>query len=166
MNPITQTVLITIGTITALVASGCATCCPADRTSPPQEPSSMQLGAFSVSLTVKDLEASRAFYEKLGFKATGGDASQNWLVLRNGTTTIGLFQGMFDKNILTFNPGWNHNAEPLDSFTDVRELERVLRERGIEPVQSAAPGNGPAHVVLEDPDGNPILIDQHVNKPE
>lgn len=126
----------------------------------------MELGAFSVSLAVKDLAASRAFYEKLGFEATGGDPAQNYLILRNGTTTIGLFEGMFEKNILTFNPGWNSQAEALESFTDVRDLERMLRERGIEPVQSAAAGDGPAHVVLEDPDGNPVLIDQHVGRPE
>ncbi len=115
---------------------------PTPETPAPKDTPAMQLGNFSVSLAVKELEASRAFYEKLGFKVTGGDASQNWLVLRNGTTTIGLFQGMFEKNILTFNPGWNQQAEPLDSFTDVRELERMLREQDLEPVQSAKPGDG------------------------
>jgi len=127
---------------------------------------SMELGAFSVSLAVKDLEASRAFYEKLGFEPVMGEPAQNWLILRNGTTTIGLFQGMFEKNILTFNPGWSALGENLDSFTDVRDIEQILRKRGIEPVQSAAAGDGPAHVVLEDPDGNPVLIDQHVNAPK
>ncbi len=147
------------------VITGCATTQNGPQ-APASEEERMELGAFSVSLAVKDLAASRAFYEKLGFEATGGDPAQNWLILRNGTTTIGLFQGMFEKNILTFNPGWNQRAEAIDSFTDVRDLERMLRERGIEPVQSAAAGDGPAHVVLEDPDGNPVLIDQHVNAPK
>ncbi|MFU8830316.1 MAG: VOC family protein [Phycisphaerales bacterium] len=126
----------------------------------------MELGAFSVSLAVKDLQASRAFYEKLGFVQVGGEPTQNWLILRNGTTTIGLFQGMFEKNILTFNPGWSALGEDLESFTDVRDIERMLRERGIEPVLSAAAGDGPAHVVVEDPDGNPVMIDQHVGRRE
>lgn len=148
-----------------LALGGCATTQNGPEATAPEE-ERMELGAFSVSLAVKDLAASRAFYEKLGFEATGGDPAQNYLILRNGTTTIGLFEGMFEKNILTFNPGWNHRAEALESFTDVRDLERMLRERGIEPVQSAAAGDGPAHVVLEDPDGNPVLIDQHVGRPE
>lgn len=123
----------------------------------------MKLGAFSVSLAVKDIEASQAFYEKLGFAVAGGDISQHWLILRNGDTTIGLFQGMFQKNILTFNPGWSQQATPLDSFTDVRELQRRLRERGVELIQEAdEAGTGPASVTMVDPDGNPILIDQHV----
>lgn len=148
-----------------LALGGCATTQNGPQATA-QEEERMELGAFSVSLAVKDLAASRAFYEKLGFEQVMGDAAQNWLILRNGTTTIGLFQGMFEKNILTFNPGWDPQAEALESFTDVRDLERMLRERGIEPVQSAAAGDGPAHVVLEDPDGNPVLIDQHVGKPE
>jgi catechol 2,3-dioxygenase-like lactoylglutathione lyase family enzyme len=123
----------------------------------------MHLGAFSVSLTVQDIEASRAFYEKLGFEVTGGDASQNWLILKNGSTVIGLFQGMFDKNILTFNPGWNQDAQRVDPFTDVRDLQRELKARGIEPVTEADESStGPASLVLVDPDGNPILLDQHV----
>jgi catechol 2,3-dioxygenase-like lactoylglutathione lyase family enzyme len=122
----------------------------------------MQLGAFSVSLTVKDLAASAAFYEKLGFSSFGGDMSQNWLILKNGETVIGLFQGMFEKNMLTFNPGWNQNAEPLDSFTDVRELQRELKEQGVEFVAEADPGStGPASFIIVDPDGNPVLVDQH-----
>lgn len=123
----------------------------------------MQLGAFSLSLAVKDLGASQRFYEKLGFAVSGGDASQNWLILKNGTHVIGLFQGMFEKNILTFNPGWNNNAEQLDDYTDVRELQQQLKEQGIPMVSEADPDTtGPASCVLEDPDGNPILIDQHV----
>jgi len=123
----------------------------------------MQLGAFSVSLAVKDLAASRAFYEKLGFQAFGGDASQNWLILRNGDHVIGLFQGMFDRNTLTFNPGWDQNASPVQDFTDVRELQRRLKEQGVELVAEAdETTTGPAYLMAIDPDGNPILIDQHV----
>jgi catechol 2,3-dioxygenase-like lactoylglutathione lyase family enzyme len=154
--------------VLAVAISGCAT---SQRSTEPlaeeqtMEPA-MELGAFSVSLAVKDLQASRAFYEKLGFSQVGGEPAQNWLILRNGTTTIGLFQGMFEKNILTFNPGWSALGEDLESFTDVRDIERMLRERGLEPVEGAAAGDGPAHVVLEDPDGNPVLIDQHVGRRE
>lgn len=123
----------------------------------------MNLGSFSVSLTVKDIKASKAFYEKLGFKEFGGDISQNWLILKNGDHVIGLFQGMFDKNTLTFNPGWDQNAQPLDSFTDVRDLQRQLKEQGVELVSEADEGTeGPASLMLFDPDGNPILIDQHI----
>jgi lactoylglutathione lyase len=121
------------------------------------------LGKFSVSLTVKDLEASRAFYEKLGFQVSGGKAEQKWLVLRNGTATIGLFQGMFERNVLTFNPGWDSTSQPLAQFTDVRELQRRLKAQGIAPETPAdEASSGPAHIMLMDPDGNPILIDQHV----
>lgn len=123
----------------------------------------MELGAFSVSLAVKDLEASRAFYEKLGFESFAGDAAQNYLILKNGAHVIGLFQGMFDKNILTFNPGWSQDAQKLDTFTDVRELQRELVSQGVEPsVTADATTTGPASFMVEDPDGNPILIDQHV----
>jgi len=122
----------------------------------------MQLGAFSVSLAVKDLAASRAFYEKLGFASLGGDPAQNWLILKNGDTVIGLFQGMFDKNMLTFNPGWDSSAQPLESFTDVRELQRRLKEQGVELTAEADEATeGPAHFMMIDPDGNPILFDQH-----
>ena len=123
----------------------------------------MELGAFSVSLAVKDLEASRSFYENFGFEVVGGDASQNWLILRNGDHTIGLFHGMFDQNILTFNPGWDKFAQPLESFTDVRELQRQLKANGVV-LQTEADenGTGPASFVAIDPDGNPILVDQHV----
>ena len=127
----------------------------------------MQLGAFSISLAVADIKASKAFYEKLGFAPVGGDIDNNWLILRNGTTTIGLFQGMFDANIMTFNPGWSDQAEPLDSFTDVRDLQRSLREQGIELVTEADESStGPASFVIVDPDGNSILVDQHVSVPE
>jgi catechol 2,3-dioxygenase-like lactoylglutathione lyase family enzyme len=119
------------------------------------------LGAFSVSLAVKDLEASRAFYEKLGFQAFAGQAERKWLILKNGSATIGLFQGMFEKNILTFNPGWDDSAQRLEEFTDVRELQRRLRAEGIEPNPAADEGStGPASFVVVDPDGNAILIDQ------
>ena len=123
----------------------------------------MELGAFSVSLSVKDLEASRSFYEKLGFKIFGGDAAQNWLIMKNGDHIIGLFQGMFENNILTFNPGWDQNGNKLDSFTDVRDLQRELKARGISLENEADEGTtGPESFLVVDPDGNPILIDQHV----
>ena len=123
----------------------------------------MELGAFSVSLAVKDIEASRSFYEKFGFEIVGGDASQNWLILRNGDHTIGLFQGMFDQNILTFNPGWDKFAQPLESFTDVRDLQRQLKASGVDlHTEADEDSTGPASFVAVDPDGNPILVDQHV----
>ena len=123
----------------------------------------MELGAFSISLAVEGLEASRDFYEKFGFEVVGGDASQNWQILRNGDHTIGIFQGMFEENILTFNPGWDGNAQSLDSFTDVREIQRELKARGIRLVSEADDNStGPASFVALDPDGNPILVDQHV----
>ena len=123
----------------------------------------MELGAFSISLAVKDIEASRAFYEKFGFKVFGGDASQNWLVLKNGDHAIGLFQGMFEKNTLTFNPGWDSNASKLDTFTDVRELQRQLKAQGVQLMSEAdETTTGPASFIAVDPDGNPILVDQHV----
>lgn len=123
----------------------------------------MELGNFSVSLAVKDIAASKAFYHALGFSEFGGDESQGWLILQNGTATIGLFQGMFERNILTFNPGWDANATPLEAFTDVRELQRRIKAAGITPVTEAdESGSGPASFVVVDPDGNPILVDQHV----
>ncbi len=123
----------------------------------------MDLGAFSISLTVKDLEASRQFYEKFGFKIFSGDPSQNWLILKNGDHTIGLFQGMFDKNILTFNPGWDSNAQKVAVFTDVRELQRQLKAQGVQIMSEANESTaGPASFIAVDPDGNPILVDQHV----
>jgi catechol 2,3-dioxygenase-like lactoylglutathione lyase family enzyme len=123
----------------------------------------MDLGTFSVSLAVKDLQASRAFYGKLGFEPFAGDAARNWLILRNGACVIGLFQGMFERNILTFNPGWDGEARPLASFTDVRELQRRLKASGVAPATEAdETTTGPASFVVVDPDGNPILFDQHV----
>ena len=123
----------------------------------------MELGAFSISLAVKDIEASKAFYEKLGFKVFHGDISQNWLILKNGDHVIGLFQGMFEKNILTFNPGWNSDAQPLSEFTDIRELQRRLKERGVNMLTEADESTtGPASLMMVDPDGNMILMDQHV----
>jgi lactoylglutathione lyase len=123
----------------------------------------MELGAFSISLAVKDIKASKAFYEKLGFKAFGGDIAQNWLILKNGEHVIGLFQGMFEKNTLTFNPGWDSNARKLDSFTDVRELQNQLKTQGVELMSAADESTtGPAFLMVLDPDGNPILVDQHV----
>ena len=123
----------------------------------------MQLGAFSVSLTVKDLEASRQFYEKFGFTVFGGDPTQNWLILKNGDHVIGLFHGMFDKNILTFNPGWDSNAQKLGAFTDVRDLQRQLKAQGVELVSEADEDTtGPASFIAMDPDGNTIYVDQHV----
>lgn len=123
----------------------------------------MELGNFSVSLAVKDIEASKQFYLKLGFTIVGGDQSQNWLVMKNGEHKIGLFQGMFDKNILTFNPGWNSSAQPLEKFTDIRELQRQLKDRGVTLTSEADESStGPASLTIADPDGNTILIDQHV----
>ena len=123
----------------------------------------MELGAFSISLAVKDIEASRVFYEKFGFTVFGGDATQNWLILKNGDHIIGLFQGMFEKNILTFNPGWDSNANKLDPFTDVRDLQRQLKALGVQLLTEAdETTTGPASLVAVDPDGNPILLDQHV----
>ena len=123
----------------------------------------MELGAFSISLAVKDLGASMAFYEKFGFKVFAGDASQKWLIMKNGDHVIGLFQGMFEKNILTFNPGWDSNAQKLATFTDVRDLQRQLKAQGVQLQQEAdESATGPASFLAIDPDGNPILIDQHV----
>ena len=123
----------------------------------------MELGAFSISLAVKDLEVSRGFYEKLGFAIVGGDANQNWLILRNGDHTIGLFQGMFEDNILTFNPGWDKYANQLEGFTDIREIQKHLKAQGVVPESEAdETTTGPASLMVVDPDGNTILIDQHL----
>jgi catechol 2,3-dioxygenase-like lactoylglutathione lyase family enzyme len=123
----------------------------------------MNLGNFSVSLAVANLDASRRFYEALGFSVFGGDATQGWLIMKSDSAAIGLFQGMFERNILTFNPGWDANAQPLASFTDVRDLQRRLQAKGIAIRQPADPTtSGPASFVVVDPDGNPILVDQHV----
>ena len=122
----------------------------------------MQLGAFSISLAVKDIKASKAFYEKLGFSTLGGNLDQNWIILKNGPHVIGLFQGMFDKNMLTFNPGWDQQAKNVDPFTDVRELQKTLKDAGLAFVSEAdEKTTGPASFILTDPDGNPVLVDQH-----
>lgn len=123
----------------------------------------MELGSFSVSLAVKDINASKQFYEKLGFKVVMGDISENWLILKNGEHVIGLFQGMFEKNILTFNPGWDQDTQKLESFTDVRELQRQLKAKGMQFLSEAdEAATGPGSFMLLDPDGNTILVDQHV----
>jgi predicted lactoylglutathione lyase len=123
----------------------------------------MELGAFSISLSVKDIKLSKSFYEKLGFQVFTGDVTQDWLIMKNGDHVIGLFQGMFEKNIMTFNPGWDKNANKLDEFTDVRDLQREIKKQGVK-IESEADENssGPASFMIIDPDGNPILIDQHV----
>jgi lactoylglutathione lyase len=127
-----------------------------------QKEQRMELGNFSVSLAVKDIEASSSFYEKFGFKVFMGDAAKKWLIMKNGDHVIGLFQGMFEKNILTFNPGWDSNAQNLPEFTDVRELQRQLKAKGVKLQQEAdEKTTGPASFVAVDPDGNQILVDQH-----
>ena len=122
----------------------------------------MELGNFSVSLAVKDIQASKSFYEKLGFTAFAGDQSKNWLIMKNGDHVIGLFQGMFDKNLLTFNPGWDSNAQQLKQFTDVRNLQRQLKDRGLKMIVEADEAStGPASFMVADPDGNTILVDHN-----
>ncbi|CAG9621158.1 VOC family protein [Sutcliffiella rhizosphaerae] len=122
----------------------------------------MKLGAFSISLSVKDINKSKSFYEGLGFQVFGGDIIQNWLIMKNESTVIGLFQGMFEKNMLTFNPGWNQNAENIDSFTDIREIQKQLKANGVKMLTEAdETSEGPASFIMEDPDGNTILLDQH-----
>ena len=148
-------------TLAGLVAVILTTNLPRDQQAKKEGP--MQLGNFSVSLNVKDIQASKAFYEKLDFKQVSGNLEQNWVVLQNGTTTIGLFQGMFEKNMLTFNPGWDWKKETLKEFQDVRELQRTLKTRGLKPdPQADETTKGPAYFMLVDPDGNPILVDQHI----
>ncbi len=127
----------------------------------------MELGNFSVSLTVKNLGTSRDFYEKLGFKVVAGDAKQNWLVLSNGSSRVGIFQGMFDKNMLCYNPGWDSEKKTLKTFDDVREIQKALKKKGIKlDAEADEKSTGPAYIMLNDPDGNPILIDQHVPAPK
>jgi predicted enzyme related to lactoylglutathione lyase len=127
----------------------------------------MELGNFSISLAVKDIQAAKAFYEKLDFKEVGGVLEQNWVVLQNGNAKIGLFQGMFDKNIMTFNPGWSQDKQTLTDFQDVRELQRTLKARGLTMVTEAdETTQGPAHFMVTDPDGNTLLFDQHVPSPQ
>jgi lactoylglutathione lyase len=132
-----------------------------------QEIKPMELGNFSVSLAVKDIKASLAFYEKIGFKPVGGKLEQNWIVLQNGSTKIGLFQGMFSKNLMTFNPGWSQDRMALERFQDVRELQRAFKAHGLAMVVEAdETTQGPAHFVVTDPDGNELLFDQHVPSPK
>ena len=122
----------------------------------------MELGAFSISLAAKDLAASKAFYETLGFSQLGGDEGQGWLILKQGSTIIGLFQGMFERNMLTFNPGWSQDAQNVDPFTDIRDIQRRLKGAGLPFVQEAdGSSTGPASFIVVDPDGNPVLFDQH-----
>ena len=147
---------LTVGTL-----AGRATAAPEEK----EKKQPLRLGNFSVSLTVEDLAASQAFYEKLDFTKVGGAPEQNYVILQNGTTTIGLFHGMFPKNILTFNPGWNAKKETLEEFDDVRTLQATLKARGISMVTEADPeSTGPAHFIIADPDGNTLLFDQHVPK--
>lgn len=123
----------------------------------------MDLGAFSISLNVKDIDASRDFYAKLGFTPFGGDEAQGWLIMKNGDHVVGLFQGMLERNTLTFNPGWDSDARPLPAFTDIRDLQRELAAQGVEILQGIDEDTtGPGSIVISDPDGNPILLDQHV----
>lgn len=123
----------------------------------------MELGAFSVSLNVKDLKASKKFYENLGFSVFAGEIERNYLIMKNGNALIGLFQGMFEKNILTFNPGWDESANKLSSFKDVRDIQKSLKEKGVKLITEVDQNSsGPASLTLVDPDGNPVLIDQHV----
>lgn len=123
----------------------------------------MKLGAFSVSLSVKDIHASKLFYENLGFTSFGGDITQNWLIMKNGSTIIGLFQGMFENNILTFNPGWDEDANKLDNFEDIRDIQKELKSKGTDFVIEADEStSGPAHFIIVDPDGNTIMLDQHI----
>jgi len=152
-------------TLAGLAAVILTTNLPQDKETKKDEP--LQLGNFSISLTVKDIKASKAFYEKLDFKQVSGELEKNWVVLQNGTTKIGLFQGMFEKNSLTFNPGWTPMKETLKEFQDVRELQRALKARGVKlQTEADETTDGPAYFTLVDPDGNPILVDQHVPKPK
>ena len=154
----------TLATVVAIIGIVGAT---AAATPKIKERKNMELGNFSVSLAVKDIKASKAFYEKLDFKVVAGKLEQNWVVLQNGNARIGLFQGMFDKNIMTFNPGWTKDKETMTDFQDVRELRRTLKARGIAMTTAAdEPTEGPAHFTIADPDGNAILFDQHVPSPK
>jgi len=156
--------ILTLTGALALIASVAPTTTPSAET---KEKNAMELGNFSVSLTVKDILASKAFYEKLDFKEVGGKLEENWIVLQNGDARIGLFQGMLDKNIMTFNPGWTKDKETLTDFQDVRELQRTLKARGITMTTEAdETTEGPAYFMVTDPDGNTILVDQHVPSPK
>lgn len=167
----TRSIILATEVVGVVLVSSLAACAPVVTSNtvaarPPGDPT-MRLGNFSVSLAVKDIAASRAFYEKLGFEMVAGDQSKNWIVLQNETTKIGLFQGMFDRNMLTFNPGWDSNKATLADFEDVRDLQKALKARGLTPEPAADESTtGPAFLMLTDPDGNPILIDQHVPSPQ
>ena len=159
MNTLTSAALAALATATLLTAL--------QDDGRKKEDEAVHLGNFSVSLTVKDIQASKAFYEKLGFAQVSGKLEQKWVVLRSDTTKIGLFQGMFEKNSLTFNPGWDSDRKTPEDFQDVRELQRILKQRGIQlQAEADESGAGPASFTLVDPDGNPILVDQHVPKPK
>lgn len=159
MNTLLSATLASLATATLMTAF------LDDKQNKKDEP--VQLGNFSVSLTVKDIKASKDFYEKLDFKQVAGELEQKWVVLQNGTTKIGLFQGMFEKNSLTFNPGWDHERKTPKDFQDVRELQQVLKQRGLKlQTEADESTDGPAYFTLVDPDGNPILVDQHVPKPK
>jgi catechol 2,3-dioxygenase-like lactoylglutathione lyase family enzyme len=150
----------------AFALGGCASLAEPPTPAAAAPADATRLGNFSVSLTVKDLDASRAFYEKLGFRVVSGAPAMRYLILQNDTATIGLFQGMFPRNTLTFNPGWDRRAQPLASFDDVRDIQKMLKAKGLVPVMAAdESGTGPASLMLVDPDGNPVLIDQHVPRP-
>jgi len=157
-----------MGLVMAVALCGCAVAPKGNHAAEVQQKeASMELGNFSVSLAVKDLSTSREFYEKLGFRQVGGAAAQNYLIMQNGTSTIGLFQGMFEGNILTFNPGWDRETNTLADFDDVREIQRALKAKGIAFATEADEAtSGPASFVIVDPDGNMILVDQHVDKPK
>lgn len=153
--------------VTASLLSCLALAAQQPKPAPAVKDSKLELGAFSVSLAVKDIAASRDFYQKLGFSVVMGKQEQRWLILRNGTTTIGLFQGLFEKNGLTFNPGWDAQAKPLESFEDVRDIQARLKDAGLSLTTEADQNStGPASFTLLDPDGNPVLFDQHVPKPK
>jgi len=162
VNPKVSAVAVSVALSATLITSCAIANGPIE---PNHQETAVQLGTFSTSLAVNDIKASKEFYEKLGFEKAGGNIEQNWLILRNGSTTIGLFQGILEQNIMTFNPGWNELAEPLQQFEDVRDVQSKLKARGVELTTEAAIGEtGPASFTLEDPDGNQILIDQHVPK--
>jgi hypothetical protein len=155
-----------IGLTLCLIASCSSKSDPQPKTTQPKGNTTMRLGNFSVSLAVKDLAVSKAFYEKLGFSSVGGDGKK-WSIMQNETSTIGLFQGMFDRNMLTYNPGWNRKCETLPDFDDVRDIQRAMMSRGLTLTTKADESTtGPASLMLVDPDGNPILVDQHVPSPK
>ena len=160
----TRTLAGAMASIAIVATAGTA----AAQSTPANESKAMDLGSFSVSLNVKDIRASKAFYEKLDFKVVAGKLEQNWIVLQSGNARIGLFQGMFDKNIMTFNPGWTKDRETLKDFQDVREIQRTLKARGITTIAPEADEKteGPAYFKVTDPDGNTLLFDQHVPSPK